>query len=120
MSESKHTKETWEREWEQDGEYTGPGDNPPGYAGDHYETNDICYVNQETGEVFPIALFEREQDVLRAIACVNACAGINPEAVPDLLAVVEELLESAEYWSEWDVPIGIVDRMKEAVKKARE
>lgn len=37
----------------------------------------------------------------------------------DLLAVVEELIESAAYWSEYDVPLGIVDRMKAAVKKAR-
>ena len=30
--------------------------------------------------------------------------------------LIKELLESAEYWSEYDVPIGIVDRMREAVK----
>lgn len=40
-------------------------------------------------------------------------------AAPDLLAVVEELIESASYWSEYDVPVGIVDRMKAAVQKAR-
>lgn len=39
-------------------------------------------------------------------------------AAPDLLAVVQDLLESAEYWSEYDVPIGIVDRMRGAVAKA--
>lgn len=31
--------------------------------------------------------------------------------------LIKELLESAEYWSEYDVPIGIVDRMREAVKE---
>jgi len=40
-------------------------------------------------------------------------------AAPDLLAVCEELVESAEYWGEYDVPIGIVDRLKEAIAKAR-
>lgn len=39
-------------------------------------------------------------------------------AAPDLLAVCEELVESAEYWSEYDVPIGIVDRINAAIAKA--
>ena len=45
-------------------------------------------------------------------------------AAPDLLAenqrlraILTELIESAEYWSEYDVPIGIVDRMREALKE---
>jgi hypothetical protein len=38
-------------------------------------------------------------------------------AAPEMREVLIELLESAEYWSEYDVPLGIVDRMKEAVKK---
>ena len=45
---------------------------------------------------------------------------LSSPAAPDLLAVVEELLESAEYWSEYDVPLGIVDRMKAAIDKAKE
>ena len=40
-------------------------------------------------------------------------------AAPDLLAVCHELVESAEYWSEYDVPIGIVDRLNAAIAKAR-
>lgn len=39
-------------------------------------------------------------------------------AAPDLLAVVQELIESASYWSEYDVPLGIVDRMRAALAKA--
>ena len=39
-------------------------------------------------------------------------------AAPDLLAVVEELEESADYWSEYDVPLGIVDRLRAAIAKA--
>ena len=39
-------------------------------------------------------------------------------AAPDLLAVLNELAGSAEYWSEYDVPLGIVDRMKAAIAKA--
>lgn len=40
-------------------------------------------------------------------------------AAPDLYAVLSELEESCEYWSEYDVPLGIVDRIKAALSKAR-
>ncbi len=39
-------------------------------------------------------------------------------AAPDLLAVCQELEQSASYWSEYDVPLGIVDRIKSAIAKA--
>jgi hypothetical protein len=39
-------------------------------------------------------------------------------AASDMLEVLEELQESAEYWSEYDVPLGIVDRMNNAINKA--
>lgn len=35
--------ERWQRDVAVDGEYTGPGDNPPGYSGDPYATNDVGY-----------------------------------------------------------------------------
>ena len=35
-----------------------------------------------------------------------------------LLNVCEELQESAAYWSEYDVPIGIVDRLNSAIEFA--
>jgi hypothetical protein len=39
-------------------------------------------------------------------------------AAPDLLAVLQELEESSSYWSDYDVPVGIVDRIKAAIRKA--
>ncbi len=39
-------------------------------------------------------------------------------AAPDLLEVCKELADSSEYWCEYDVPIGIVTRMKAAIAKA--
>lgn len=36
----------------------------------------------------------------------------------EMLAVLKELQESAAYWSEYDVPIGIVDRINQAIAKA--
>ena len=40
-------------------------------------------------------------------------------AAPDLYAVVDELEESSSYWSEYCVPLGIVDRLRDALAKAR-
>jgi len=39
-------------------------------------------------------------------------------AAPDMYAVLKDLEESVDYWSEYDVPIGIVDRIKVALAKA--
>lgn len=36
----------------------------------------------------------------------------------ELLAICQELAESAAYWSEYDVPLGIVDRLNTAIAKA--
>jgi len=36
----------------------------------------------------------------------------------ELLAVLKEFQESASYWSEYDVPLGIVDRINSAIAKA--
>ena len=36
----------------------------------------------------------------------------------EMLAVLKELQESAAYWSEYDVPLGIVDRINQAIAKA--
>lgn len=40
------------------------------------------------------------------------------DAAPELLQLVIDLQESASYWSEYDVPIGIVDRINTAIAKA--
>ena len=40
-------------------------------------------------------------------------------AATDLLALCEELAECADYWSEYDVPIGIVERLRRVIAKAK-
>ena len=40
-------------------------------------------------------------------------------AAPEMLDVLVELQESAQYWSEYDVPIGIVDRLNAVISKAK-
>ena len=37
----------------------------------------------------------------------------------ELLSICAELQESAEYWSEYDVPLGIVDRLKAAIASVK-
>lgn len=39
-------------------------------------------------------------------------------AAPALLAICQELADSADYWSEYDVPLGIVDRLRDAIAEA--
>lgn len=39
-------------------------------------------------------------------------------AAPDMYAVLSELAECSQYWSEYDVPLGIQDRIKAALAKA--
>jgi hypothetical protein len=53
----------------------------------------------------------RDQDQKKADARLMAAA-------PDLLSVCKELADSAAYWSEYDVPLGIVDRLNVAIAKA--
>lgn len=40
-------------------------------------------------------------------------------SAPDLYAALSELEESCEYWSEYEVPLGIAERIKSALQKAR-
>lgn len=54
------TPGTWYAEHEQDGEYTGPGDDPPGYAGEWYETGSILADPDDcdpSGNHTPIGVF---------------------------------------------------------------
>ena len=36
---------------------------------------------------------------------------------PQMYSVLKELQESASYWSEYDVPLGIVDRINKVIQK---
>jgi hypothetical protein len=51
------------------------------------------------------------------IDCVEHFNAIKAER-DELLAVLKELQESSAYWSEYDVPIGIVDRINAVIAKA--
>lgn len=40
-------------------------------------------------------------------------------AAPEMLNMLIEISESAQYWSEYDVPIGIIDRLNAVINKAK-
>lgn len=40
-------------------------------------------------------------------------------AAPEMLDMLIDLQESAQYWSEFDVPVGIVDRLNAVISKAK-
>ena len=63
---------------------------------------------------------EHEANARRIVACVNACEGINPEAVPDLLAACELCLEWMDDVCGIQSPYEEVTiKIKDAIAKAR-
>lgn len=48
-----------------------------------------------SNEAFKKGGFKREADLNRAIACVNACEGINPEAISGLIETLERIQDNA-------------------------
>ncbi len=84
MNEMKHTPEPWEYGFD---EYGGYDCCSAGYiilsAEQHICTID---VGDYEGKSNHIPNEAAEANAERIVSCVNACAGINPEAVPELLA----------------------------------
>ena len=56
-----------------------------------------------------IAMHDREEGLANARIVASA---------PQMLAMLQELRECAEYWSEYDVPVGIVDRIDAVIATA--
>lgn len=59
------------------------------------------------------------------IGCNEDAVFFKPEdkaliaAAPDMLAMLEELRECAYCWCDYEVPVGIVERLDETIRKAR-
>ena len=83
-AEAKATEGPWERELAQDGEWTRPADNPPGYAGEMYETNHVISRNSETGETTPIAEYFNSGNDADLIYKVR-------NLLPELVAILETM-----------------------------
>ena len=87
----------------------------PLYFPSKYDAHDYCWtINQDRtkkgtiiAESFDIGLYPSPKELLRL-----------HEVNVELLGLVKDLQESASYWSEYYVPLGIVDRINAAVQKA--
>ena len=94
---SKHTPEPWEVRgecgiWSEDG-----------------------FVATTNPHVRPFATIQAT-NAARIVACVNACEGINPQAIPDLLKAAKGLAECYTLTSQQQVQAH--DRAIAAIKKA--
>ena len=72
------------------------------------------YGNDPTKYAWPGAY--DEIDVELAWQCW--LASFRKSVAAEMLAVLKELQESASYWSDYDVPLGIVDRINAVISKA--
>lgn len=71
------------------------------------------HARKSAGAIATVPLRDGRHHIARQDAALIAAA-------PDLLAICDELWECAGYWSEYDVPIGIVERLRAAIVKARQ
>lgn len=67
---------------------------------DHSNWNWFLYITIESGEIVCVAhgatKQEAEANAARIVACVNACEGINPEAVPMLVEACREFIRKCD------------------------
>lgn len=78
MPETMHTPEPW-TQGKDINRYTIYGTDASILASTRYRTG-----------FYPDTSAECEADAARIVACVNGCAGINPEAVPPMLAALAD------------------------------
>lgn len=140
MHEMKHTPEPWglhpayhpNKENTPNAGFFGPKRGAPGWnywnctisSGDKIVAECAGWDEGLGGFPKPNNPEEVAANARRIIACVNGCAGINPEAVPDLLAALDETLEEMEsLMAERAIPyqggINIAERARAAIAKAK-
>jgi len=108
---SKHSPGPWifgVEEWDDDAARRKPVAKPFDYSGPgHYDNPSIFGADgNEIVGCDEYMVFRNPADIRLLVAA------------PDLLSVCKELAESAAYWSEYDVPLGIVERLSAAIAKA--
>lgn len=119
-----HTPEPWAIGFS-DG--TGRGENGDGCwitAGDHaaHKADAIVSVVPGGRDDWNVAKGPNPANAARIVACVNACAGIDPAAVPDLLAVCRSIVANydAEGWLYDLAPdMDLIDAARAAISKAK-
>ena len=99
----------------------------PWFAYDCNAGTGIGAVDTDDGEHLNLGAMESEANAAHIVACVNACAGINPEAVPEMLKALSACLEALNVAFQADEnPFGVhhnaaadaVDAAEVAIAKA--
>ena len=83
-----------------------------------------CVRLVDSNGVFALVIDEKYGERFAALWNMAERLGLSTEAIEggvidDMLKMLTELQECAEYWSEYDVPLGIKERLDEVIKKAR-
>lgn len=73
------------------------------------------------GKLRTIGAMCEDEDAARAVSCVNACAGINPESIKDLLTVCEAIktLQDMSLWPMDKAMSSLACDAREAFAKAK-
>ena len=69
-------------------------------------------IDDNGGDIIGMEGFWRGDGTDKANAVLCAAA-------PEMLDMLIELQQCAQYWSEYDVPLGIVDRLNMVIEKAK-
>ena len=75
--------------------------------GKYLDLYDVCVDHPEAEN--------ERQELCNQISSLRSALAEKTAQVERLKTVLTEVRECAEYWSEYDVPVGIVDRMDEAL-----
>lgn len=62
---------------------------------------------------------DREANAARIVACVNACAGLNPDALPALIAAAEHALVEFDRCTMFDANGSAFDALRSALSALR-
>jgi len=115
MSKGKWTPEPWVAEPIRDGQFYAVR----GSATPH--KHQVCRVSPGICGCSGGARLHGPANAARIVACVNGCEGVNPAAVPDLLAACRAALTAAQL-DEWEhagsVRRDAWDQLRYAVTKA--
>lgn len=58
-----------------------------------HATKGVAKIVDDKDYVLAVFQDDNDEHLARIVACVNACVGINPEAVPDLLDLLRAILD---------------------------
>ncbi len=78
---------------------------------DHFCGDHICHFDCDINDNY-------EDDIQRIISCVNACQGINPEAVPNIIRIATDALPLIKLGAE-ELDMEYRDEAEELLKQLK-